>query len=73
MSTRAASLKKLADATEPLYKSLDEAQRRQLAVLLRASGPAAMAERHGPRFSDARRFDDRGHHGYRGYRSRDAR
>lgn len=78
MSTRAASLKKLADATEPLYNSLDDTQKPRLAALLRASGPAAMAERggRGPRFSEGRRFDHHrqyGRHGYPGNRDRDAR
>jgi hypothetical protein len=82
MSTRAVSLKTLADATEPLYNSLDDAQKQRLRGLFRMSGPAAMAGRGGPRFSDARRFErrghhgDRGHHGYRGhngYRGRDWR
>ncbi len=33
MSTRAAGLKRLADASEPLYRSLDEAQKRRMEVL----------------------------------------
>jgi hypothetical protein len=84
MSVRAASLKTLADATEPLYNSLDDTQKPRLAALLRVSGPAAMAERgrRGPRFSEGRRSDHRGHHGrhgrhghhgYPGNRDRDAR
>jgi hypothetical protein len=39
MSDTGAALKKLADATEPLYKSLDENQRRRFAVLNRLTGP----------------------------------
>jgi hypothetical protein len=35
MTERAAGLKKLADASEPLYKSLDEAQKRRLPILTR--------------------------------------
>lgn len=35
MTDNAAGLKKLADASEPLYKSLDEAQKRRLTVLTR--------------------------------------
>lgn len=75
MSTRAAGLKKLADAVEPLYKTLDDSQKQRLAALLRAPGQPAMGPRHGagPRFSDAGRFDYRGHHGHHGYRGRDAR
>jgi zinc resistance-associated protein len=38
MATRAASLKKLADAAEPLYKSLDDGQKRRFAVLLHMRG-----------------------------------
>jgi zinc resistance-associated protein len=35
MTTRAANLKKLADAAEPLYKSLDEGQKHRFGMLLR--------------------------------------
>lgn len=47
LTQRAADLKKLADASEPLYKSLDEAQQRRMNVLTRE----AMGERSrsGPR------------------------
>ena len=38
MSTRAAGLKKLADAAEPLYKSLDDGQKNRFGVLLRMGG-----------------------------------
>jgi zinc resistance-associated protein len=38
MTTRAASLKKLADAAEPLYKSLDEGQKHRFGMLLRMGG-----------------------------------
>ena len=38
MTARAASLKKLADAAEPLYKSLDDGQKRRFAVLLHMGG-----------------------------------
>ena len=41
MTTRAASLKKLADAAEPLYKSLDDGQKRRFAVLLHMGGRPA--------------------------------
>ena len=44
MTARAAGLKKLADAAEPLYKSLDDGQKRRFAMLLRMGGrsrPAA--------------------------------
>jgi zinc resistance-associated protein len=38
MTARAANLKKLADAAEPLYKSLDEGQKHRFGVLLRMGG-----------------------------------
>jgi hypothetical protein len=46
MTTRAAGLKKLADASEPLYNSLDDAQKRRFAVLLHMGG-RAHGGRHG--------------------------
>jgi zinc resistance-associated protein len=39
MSDTGAALKKLADATDPLYKSLDDNQKRRFAVLNRMTGP----------------------------------
>jgi len=39
LSDTGAALKKLADATDPLYKSLDENQKRRFAVLNRLAGP----------------------------------
>jgi hypothetical protein len=38
MSTRAAALKRLADAAEPLYRSLDDGQKRRFGILLRMGG-----------------------------------
>lgn len=38
MAERAASLKKIADAADPLYKSLDDGQKRRLAALVRMGG-----------------------------------
>jgi hypothetical protein len=38
MATTAAALKKIADAADPLYKSLDEGQKRRLAVLTHGRG-----------------------------------
>src|SRR5499433_1874987 len=38
MSEAGAALKKLADATDPLYKSLDENQKRRFAILNRLAG-----------------------------------
>lgn len=38
MAERAAGLKKIADAADPLYKSLDERQKRRLSALVRMGG-----------------------------------
>ena len=38
MTDTGAALKKLADATDPLYKSLDDAQKRRFAILNRVAG-----------------------------------
>lgn len=46
LNTRAAGLKRLADAAEPLYKSLDDAQKRRLHILAR--GLRAHGEGFGP-------------------------
>jgi zinc resistance-associated protein len=40
LSTRATALKKLADAADPLYRSLDEGQKRRFGLLLRMGGRA---------------------------------
>lgn len=39
MTATAASLKRIADAADPLYKSLDDGQKRRLATLTRMGGP----------------------------------
>src|SRR5436190_6322753 len=39
MSGTGAALQKLADATDPLYRSLDESQKRRFSVLSRFAGP----------------------------------
>jgi len=53
MTERAAGLKRLADASEPLYRSLDEAQKRRLAFMTRAfSGRLAFAHGRHPRGAD---------------------
>jgi hypothetical protein len=48
MSDRAAGMKKLADASEPLYQSLDDGQKRRFGMLLRmgARGKAGHHHRH---------------------------
>jgi hypothetical protein len=45
MSMRAASIKRLADAAEPLYQSLDEGQKRRFAALLRMGSRDGMQGR----------------------------
>jgi hypothetical protein len=57
MTTRASSQKKLADAAEPLYKSLDDGQKRRFAALLRMGGRHGHGghQRHGQRRADNRR------------------
>ena len=48
MMETGAAMKKLAEATEPLYKSLDDSQKRRFAMLSRLGGPRM--DGHGPRF-----------------------
>ncbi|MDA9426252.1 Spy/CpxP family protein refolding chaperone [Bradyrhizobium sp. CCBAU 53380] len=55
MAASSAALKKIADAADPLYKTLDEGQKRRLAVLTRHRGPFGGGE-DGPRY---RHFMDR--------------
>jgi len=52
MTARAASLKKLADASEPLYKSLDDGQKHRFAMLLRMGGRAGAPGHHWQRRAD---------------------
>jgi len=47
MTTRAAALKKLADAADPLYKSLDDGQKRRFGTLLRMGGRGHGGHHHG--------------------------
>jgi hypothetical protein len=53
MTDRAAGLKKLADASEPLYKSLDEGQKHRFAMLLRMSRHREGGHHHWQRRADA--------------------
>ena len=46
MATSAAAMKKIADAADPLYKTLDEGQKRRLAVLTRMDGRFGGGWRH---------------------------
>ena len=52
MNMRADRLKKLADAAEPLYKSLDDGQKRRFAVLLRMGGRTGVGHGHWQRRAD---------------------
>jgi zinc resistance-associated protein len=50
LATRAAALKRLADAEQPLYKSLDDAQKRRFGMVVRfAARQMARAHMHGGR------------------------
>lgn len=61
MAETAASLKKIADAADPLYKSLDEGQKRRLTMLTRMGGHHGWRGRGFERGLDGDRFDrDRG-------------
>jgi zinc resistance-associated protein len=42
MSSTAAGLRRLADAADPLYKSLDDGQKRRFTMLARSMGPRGM-------------------------------
>jgi hypothetical protein len=46
MTARAAGLKKLADASEPLYKSLDDGQKHRFGALIRMGGRGGMERHH---------------------------
>ena len=50
MAETASGLKKIADAADPLYKSLDDGQKRRLALLTRMGGPRGWGRgfEHGP-------------------------
>jgi hypothetical protein len=45
LSESGAVLKRVADATDPLYRSLDEAQKRRFAILTRTEGPRSWQRR----------------------------
>jgi hypothetical protein len=66
MGTTAAALKKIADAADPLYKTLDDGQKRRLAILTHMEGRFG---REGWRNRSFERDDggDRGGDGDRGY------
>lgn len=58
MGASSAALKKIADAADPLYKTLDDGQKRRLAVLTRHRGPLGGGE-DGPRHHFMERGMDR--------------
>lgn len=57
MAETAAGLKKIADAADPLYKSLDDGQKRRLTVLTRMGGHHGWRGRGFERGLDGDRFD----------------
>lgn len=57
MGASSAALKKIADAADPLYKTLDEGQKRRLAVLTRHRGPFGGGEDGLPRHFMEHRMD----------------
>ncbi|MCF2522639.1 Spy/CpxP family protein refolding chaperone [Bradyrhizobium sp. G127] len=62
MAETAAGLKKIADAADPLYKTLDDGQKRRLTTLTRMGGHHGWRGRGLDRDMDGDRFDrDRGH------------
>jgi hypothetical protein len=58
MAMSAAAMKKIADAADPLYKTLDEGQKRRLAILTHRAG--RFGEEGGWRHRGMDRDDDRG-------------
>lgn len=58
MSATSTALKKIADAADPLYKTLDDGQKRRLAILTRHRGPFGGGE-DGPRHHFMERGMDR--------------
>lgn len=62
MAATAAALKKIAEAADPLYKTLDDGQKRRLAVLTRMAGPLGGGGHRGPRFERGG-FEDHGRGG----------
>ncbi len=63
MAETAAGLKKIADAADPLYKSLDDGQKRRLALLIRRGGPNRGWDDHGFDHGPGGPFDHGGDHG----------
>lgn len=63
MESRGTALKKLADAAEPLYKSLDDAQKHRFMVLARLEHPFGGGWHH-HRHHRPRGWEGRPHHGF---------
>ena len=57
MTTTAASMKRLTEAADPLYRSLNDDQKRRLVMLARPAGGPHMGMR--PHWRDRTDFDDR--------------
>jgi hypothetical protein len=73
MAASAAAMKKIADAADPLYKTLDDGQKRRLSILTRMDGRFGGGWRHHGMGMD-RGFDrDDGGRGHRFERDRDDR
>ena len=68
MATTAAALKKIAEAADPLYKTLDDGQKRRLAVLTQMGG--SFGGRHGWRHRGPRPGFERGSFEGEGFGSR---
>jgi hypothetical protein len=67
MAATAAALKKIAEAADPLYKTLDDGQKRRLAVLTRMDGHFGGGRHRDPRFEQEGFEDhDRGGSGFDG-------
>jgi hypothetical protein len=68
MGASSAALKKIADAADPLYKTLDDGQKRRLALLTRHRGPFGAGEDGPPRHFRERmdRMMERGMDHFRG-------
>jgi len=63
MASTAAAMKKIAEAADPLYKTLDDGQKRRLAVLTRFGGREGWRHHRFEREMGMDRDSDR-HHGY---------
>ena len=70
MATTAAAMKRIADAADPLYKTLDDSQKRRLAILTHMERPVRRRRLAAPWLQRGMmdRGDDRGYDRDRGYR-----